>query len=448
MRLTINPSEVYINNLGHGEIIPTYVITGRDIPICVPAGAGILSSDQSRTMFKFEGDERVHVLGTPEFEELMDCFDGYVNENNANLKIIKRNPKVDPALVEAQITLTENETALLFEGLRTDLAGNVNPNYAEVNRRALERLANLTPTAITRNVRCLTGVAGSGKTSTFVDIVAKDPTKYFIVVPYSDLKSELCSKPGLSGVPISTMVSAMSLQHFDRTLILDEVFSLSPGQVAYFLSCYPDIIVTGDPKQNSYHDEGNLFHGYTVNEMFGDVPYTLPVSYSVPLDVVRHLRTECQSSIKTRSHVINSVTAKPLALIESNDGTVSIERAITFSKTAKTYLSNKDVNTKTVAQLQGYRAKHVDLVITGTCGALTRMPSQKYVAVTRHTESMTQYQGVAAFDIKPFDLKSKLGAIHPKILEGSLGLQQASGAVFRKCRSANSPLKKLTGVLL
>ncbi|APG77817.1 RdRp [Wenling hepe-like virus 4] len=250
------------------------------------------------------------------------------------------------------------------------------PAFRQINQKARECVSVLDPVDVDREIFGLVGVPGCGKTTTVIANIndGKLNGRVLVVTPYSRLTKEYRDK----GVNSETFVSAFSKVGSYDSIVLDEVFAMSPGVLIYYLMSAKNIYLVGDPRQMANVDKARLYSGIAVKDILPWHDFTMNnTSFTVPLDIVSILNKKYGYNMKTYSRVVNSINF--CYDLPKDQEMYCFTSA--FERRSKSY--------RCVAKIQGERKREAHLMIeSGAKPLIERVHGQFVVAISRHSETL------------------------------------------------------------
>lgn len=279
----------------------------------------------------------------------------------------KKIPEI--AFKKVALSLSLPEQTEILSMLKKELKSSSGSDYDDVNRRAEQQIATLQPRG-NIELHGVVGCPGSGKTRF---AMANIPQDCVVITPYKRLTEEYRQY----GFKSRTFISGLDRQY--DCVLLDEVYAFSPGVMLAYLLKSKVVYAIGDPRQMSNVDEKKIYKGNTVSKIipWGNLPQ-LTVSYTLPIDSTYLLNKYYGYDISTLSTKLFSHKAKDWRLFngEYNCFTTAHER--------------NNIRAKTVAKIQGTRAKEIQLLLEPHAKALIQeCPGQFVVAISRHTEQLS-----------------------------------------------------------
>ncbi|APG77808.1 RdRp [Wenling crustacean virus 1] len=261
-----------------------------------------------------------------------------------------------------------------LDNLRHSLKTKPTEPFYEVHKQAIALLKGTVATVIDRNVKCMRGYAGSGKTTYAKERLGKAAV---FVTPTGALRREYTN----TDYNACTTARFITRTCKRKKVLFDEVFLLHPGII--LLACLNDndIHMIGDPAQNRY-GSSDFQANTSIDQLLRYPTEGLDVSHSVPQDVCAWLHRFQHYRIHTRSEVEESV--------KIHYGAPSANDVICFTTKRAEVSSRK--GWQTAATCQGMRKERTTVFIeTNAKELLKNCPEQLLVALTRHTERCDLY---------------------------------------------------------
>lgn len=258
-------------------------------------------------------------------------------------------------------------------------------------------------------LKIVEGTAASGK-SAMCKKVLKNIIS-LVICPTSELAKEY-RDDGFDAVSWAQGISACK----DKVVLIDEVYCLPLGVVWQICETAKEVYSVGDRHQMEGGGKDSLAIMPTLASKisYKDINKRM-VSFTVPHDIINAVNTHIPDpfgKMLSQSRVINSVvfkTGEPPKVCQKkidrkDKGVCSNKHA--FKKLCiqgacfdKTHANR--MNYPTVAQIQGKRAINFNLFLSSNCGPLLdSVHGQKFVAITRHTKTMTIFQSVPSLWMK------------------------------------------------
>jgi hypothetical protein len=338
---TANPSEIIVNNLGFGDPIVFLVGSVKIVKV---------------------------TLNEPKMIEPPS------KEVSKTFKSIK-----DLGVFDASV-VNWDKVIQAFLQLKTEMQKG-DDEYRDLNEKVLEALDKNPVRRRIKSLRVLNTPAGGGKTTKIIEYCKKNPN-CVVIAPYKRLKKEYDEH----NIESYTMVAGMLVELRGKDVFLDEYYAYSPGIASYYFRIECNLILAGDPFQNSFHDENRVYDGLNVRDFYDTkCESRTSVSYSVPHDVMKFINDNFEYKAVTKSKVINSVSF--------HNALEDIEKykelpIFCFAKSKKKSLTERGLNVNTVAAIQGVRVKKCILIVEGGNAIINSVPGQVIVGLTRHTDKL------------------------------------------------------------